>query len=101
MRSLVLLLLAFSLSSDVFAQTGPAGVSTSATNVFWIKADAGTSSTVNATAISSWNDASGNGMNMTQTVSVQQPSFVTNVMNGFPAIQFDNNGTAGQNDKMI
>ncbi len=101
MKVLVVFILAILLPLRLFQQTGPAGVGTSANNVFWLKADAGTSSTVNATAISSWNDASGNGMNMTQTVAVQQPSFVANVMNGFPAIQFDNVNTAGQNDKMI
>jgi hypothetical protein len=83
------------------AQTGPAGVGTSATNVFWLKANSGTSSTTNNTPISSWNDQSGNGLNMTQTVAVQQPSFVTNIINGFPAVQFDNSTTAGQNDKML
>ncbi|MBA3680306.1 MAG: hypothetical protein H0W73_03825 [Bacteroidetes bacterium] len=101
MKFLAIFLLAFGLPLPLFQQTGPAGVGTSASNVFWLKADAGTSSTVNATAISAWNDASGNSMNVTQTVAVQQPSFVTNVMNGFPAIQFDNNGAAGQNDKML
>ena len=81
------------------SQTGPAGIGTSSTNVFWIKADAGTSSSVNGTAISAWNDQSGNGINVTQTVSSQQPSFATNVINGFPAVQFDNVTTT--NDKMI
>ena len=85
----------------LFAQTGPAGVGTGANNVLWLKADAGTSSTANNTQISSWNDQSGNSVHVTQTVSVQQPSFVTNVMNGFPAILFDNTATANQNDKMF
>lgn len=84
----------------VFSQTGPAGVGTPATNVFWIKGDKGTSSTVNGTAINAWNDQSGNGINVTQTVAVQQPSFAANVINGFPAVQFDNNSTSGQNDYM-
>ncbi len=85
----------------VTAQTGPAGVGTSASNVFWLKANAGTSSSVNNTAISSWNDQSGNGLNMTQTTTAQQPSFSTNVMNGFPAILFDNVNGSGLNDKML
>jgi len=100
MKALAIFLMAV-MPLRLFQQTGPAGVGTSATNVFWLKADAGTSSTVNNTAISAWNDASGNGMNVTQTVAVQQPSFVVNVINGFPAIQFDNVSTAGQNDKML
>lgn len=80
------------------AQTGPAGVQNSATCVFWVKANAGTSSTVNATAISSWNDQSGNGINVSQATSAQQPSFASNVMNGFPAVQFDN--VSSTNDKL-
>lgn len=85
---------------SAYAQTGPAGVGTSATNVLWLRADKGTSSTTNSTSISYWNDQSGNSINVTQTVAVQQPSFVTNVLNGFPGILFDNNTTAGQNDYM-
>lgn len=83
------------------SQTGPAGIGTSASNVLWLKADAGTSSVTNSTAISFWNDQSGNALNVTQTVSAQQPSIVTNFMNGYPSILFDNNSTANQNDKLI
>lgn len=101
MKLSVVIILALCLPLELFQQTGPAGVGTSANNVFWLKADAGTTSSVNATAISTWSDQSGNGMNMNQTVAAQQPSFVTNVINGFPAIQFDNVNSAGQNDKMI
>lgn len=83
------------------SQTGPAGVGTSATNVLWLKADAGTSSSVNAAPISSWADQSGNGVDVAQSTAAQQPLYSTNIINGFPAILFDNNGAAGQNDKMI
>jgi hypothetical protein len=83
----------------VFSQTGPGGVGSSSNNVLWLKADAGTSSITNGTPISSWNDQSGNGINVTQTVATQQPSFATNVINGMPAIQFDNVSTT--NDKLI
>ncbi len=85
----------------VLSQTGPAGVGSSTNNVLWLKADAGTSSTVNATAISAWLDQSGNAINVSQTVAAQQPSFSSNVQNGFPAIQFDNVNGAGANDKML
>jgi len=99
MKSLsgILSLCIFSLS--VAAQTGPAGVGATASNCFWVKADAGTSSTVNATAISSWNDQSGNGNNLTQSTTNQQPLYSSNIINGFPAIQFDNVSTT--NDKMV
>lgn len=95
----VLTILGILISAFSFSQTGPAGVGSSSNNVFWLKADAGTSSTTNNTRISSWSDQSGNGINMTQTVAVQQPSFATSVINGMPAIQFDNVSTT--NDKMI
>jgi hypothetical protein len=81
------------------AQTGPAGIGTSANNVLWLKADKGASSSTNNASISSWADQSGNGISVTQTVAAQQPSFATNVLNGFPAIQFDN--IKNTNDKMI
>lgn len=98
MKKLLTLIL-FLLSASIWSQTGPGGVGTSATNCFWIKADAGTSSTVNATAISSWNDQSGNGNNLAQSTANQQPLYTFNLINGFPAIQFDNVSTT--NDKMV
>lgn len=79
-------------------QTGPAGVGTSATNVLWLKADAGTSTSANGSPVSSWNDQSGNGVVLSQSTAIQQPLFVSSLMNGFPAIEFDNNNGAGQND---
>lgn len=96
---LPVLILLFLNSLCLYSQTGPGGVGTSANNVLWLKANAGTSSTTNNTRISSWNDQSGNAINVTQTVAVQQPSFATNVINGMPAIQFDNTPTT--NDKLI
>lgn len=98
MKNWLLFLLSAVFLNSALSQTGPAGVGTPNTNVFWVKADKGTSSTTNNTAISSWNDQSGNGIHVSQTTAVQQPSFATNVMNGFPAIVFDNNSTVGQND---
>ncbi len=83
---------------SAFPQTGPAGVGSPNTNVFWVKADKGSSSTTHNTPISTWNDQSGNGIHVSQSTAVQQPSFATNVMNGFPAIVFDNNSATGQND---
>ena len=79
-------------------QTGPAGVGTPATNVLWLKADAGTSSTTNGSAVSTWTDQSGNGVVLGQSTAAQQPSFVSSLMNGFPAIEFDNAASSGQND---
>lgn len=81
------------------AQTGPAGIQNSLTCVFWVKANAGTSSTVNASAISTWSDQSGNGIHVSQSTANQQPLYQTSIMNGLPAIQFDNVSTT--NDKLI
>ncbi len=98
MQKWLVLSSALLLALSALPQTGPAGVGSPNTNVFWVKADKGTSTTVNNTPISTWNDQSGNGIHVSQSNAVQQPSFATNVMNGFPAIAFDNNSSSGQND---
>jgi hypothetical protein len=86
---------------SAFGQTGPAGVGTSATNVLWLKADAGTSTSTNGSPVSSWTDQSGNGVVLNQAAAAQQPLFVSSLMNGLPSIEFDNNGSSGQNDYFI
>lgn len=92
------LFIAFLVVKTTQGQTGPAGVGDNTSNALWLKANAGTSTTINGAAVSSWNDVSGNANHVSQTTAVQQPVYTTNVMNGFPAILFDNNNTAGQND---
>ena len=82
-------------------QTGPAGVGSPATNVLWLKADAGTSTSTNGSPLASWTDQSGNGVVLSQSNAAQRPQFVSSFMNGFPAIEFDNNGASGQNDYLI
>lgn len=94
--SLTLLVNLFVLHS--FGQSGPAGVGTSATNVLWLKADAGTSTSTNGSPVASWTDQSGNGVVLSQSSAIQQPLYVSSLMNGFPAIEFDNNNGTGQND---
>lgn len=94
--SLTLLVNLFVLYS--FGQSGPAGVGTSATNVLWLKADAGTSTSTNGSPVASWTDQSGNGVVLSQSSAIQQPLYVSSLMNGFPAIEFDNNNGTGQND---
>lgn len=73
------------------AQTGPAGVGSSATNILWL--DANYHVTVASGAVSSWSDRSGNGNNAAQTVAAQRPVLTGSVFNGYPAIQFDNDQT--------
>src|SRR5690606_9316091 len=93
------LLTLFLLScSCLFAQTGPAGIGNSSNNVLWLKANAGTSTIVDGTQVSLWSDQSGNAIDVGQSTTARQPLFRTNIMNGYPAIEFDNNANSGQND---
>lgn len=94
----LLFLCVSTIALPVKAQTGPAGVGSTTNNALWLKADVGTSTTTDGAAISSWNDQSGNGINVSQGTTVQKPTYKATLMNGFPAIEFDNNSTAGQND---
>lgn len=83
------------------AQTGPAGVGTTATNIVWLKADVGTSTTSNLSPLSQWNDQSGNSNHVSQSTANLQPLFRSGVagqLNGMPAIEFDNSST--NNDYM-
>lgn len=100
-RQLLLVLLLFFAFTASFSQTGPAGVGSSANNCIWFKADAATSTTTNGAPLSSWGDVSGNAINVTQPTAVQRPTFTSSLMNGFPAIEFDNNSSAGQNDMLL
>ncbi|MBL0331119.1 MAG: T9SS type A sorting domain-containing protein [Bacteroidetes bacterium] len=97
-RFCVLFFCAVFCSLTLTSQTGPAGVGTSTNNVLWLKANAGTSTTTDGAAISSWNDQSGNGINVSQSTAVQRPLYEATLMNGMPAIEFDNSSVAGQND---
>jgi len=74
----------------VNAQSGPGGVGSSGNNLLWLKADAGTSTTVTGLPITSWLDQSGNAMNATQGTPNRQPKYVSNAMNGRPAVLFNN-----------
>jgi hypothetical protein len=56
--------------------------------VTWFRADAVTGVT-NGGALATWTDSSGNGYNATQGTSGQQPSYVTNAMNGLPVVRFN------------
>ena len=98
---IVLLIASSLIITCSFSQTGPGGVGTAANNVLWLKADAGTSTTVTGAAVSGWNDQSGNTIDVSQPVVAQQPLYQPGIINGFPALQFDNNSASGQNDKLI
>ena len=54
----------------------------------WFRADALTN-LANGSAISQWPDVSGNGFSALQTVSANQPTFVSSAINGQPAVRFN------------
>ena len=58
--------------------------------LMWFKADAGVTVDGSGTNVSQWADQSGNGYLAVQTLSTpDRPDFVTNAINGKPALQFD------------
>ena len=59
----------------------PAGLS------LWLRADAGL--VTGGTAVSQWNDLSGNNRNATQGTVANQPTRVGSVLNGLPVVRFD------------
>lgn len=61
-------------------------------------ANTGTSDTVDGDAITTWADQSGNGIDVSQANANQRPVYRNNIMNGYPAVQFDFNNSVGQND---
>ena len=71
---------------------GPGGVGNAATNFLFLRSDLGTSTTTNNTALTTWSDQSGNSNNATQGTAGNRPTYLTNQLNGFPAIRF--NGTS-------
>ncbi|MBK9273576.1 MAG: hypothetical protein IPM49_03425 [Flavobacteriales bacterium] len=76
-------------STMLCAQTGPGGVGTSATNVLWLRADAGV--THSSGAVSQWNDQSGNANHavLPGTIPTATPAYVTGSVNGYPSLDFD------------
>ncbi|MBS1638150.1 MAG: T9SS type A sorting domain-containing protein [Bacteroidetes bacterium] len=93
-----LFILLYGLYSYSHAQTGPAGIGGTSTNMLWLKADVGVTNATNNASVSAWNDQSGNGNNVSQATGNSQPIYQTGIINGFPAILFDNNN--GTNDKL-
>lgn len=78
------------------SQCGPGGVT--ANLELWLRADAGTNSTVNGAAITSWSDQSAAGNDYTQGTAGSQPSFTTAANNFNPSITFDGNDVLDGND---
>lgn len=61
----------------------------------WYDAADASSITLNGSNISQWNDKSGNGRNVVQGTAINQPAYVTNGINGKPAVAPD-----GVNDSL-
>lgn len=59
----------------------------------WLKADSLVLN--NNDPVSTWADSSGNGNDATQATGINQPLYITNVVNGNPIVRFD-----GSNDYM-
>jgi hypothetical protein len=51
--------------------------------------DAGTGVNLNGSAVTGWNDQTGNGYNFTQADAAKQPTLVPNVFGSYGAIRFD------------
>jgi hypothetical protein len=90
-RILFFILLLFPFS--VTAQDGPGGIGNASGAdghpelLFWLSADS--TSYVNGNNVNSWPDLSGNNNDFSQLNSGEQPSFISDGINGKPAIQFD------------
>jgi hypothetical protein len=54
----------------------------------WLDAADASTVTLNGSSVSQWNDKSGNGRNLTQGTSANQPLYVTNALNGKPKLNF-------------
>jgi len=76
------------------SQTGPGGVGNSLSNGLWLKAD--DINQADNTAVSAWNDASGNANNAVQPIIALQPNYyTTSALNNMPIVRLD-----GADDEM-
>ena len=82
---LVLFLFSFQIQAD---NPGPAGIGDQSSNVLWLRADYGTSTTQNEEAVEEWLDFSGNNNHAFQTNISKRPDFIESSINGLPAIRF-------------
>lgn len=87
MKKIYAIILLIFIVANFYSQTGPAGVGTSASNVFWLDANSGI--TLVGSNVSNWNDRSGNTSHATPPSAAARPTIVTNNVNSFPSIDFD------------
>lgn len=62
----------------------------------WFDASDSSTITLNGSAVSQWNDKSGNGYNASQITANNQPAYTSNARNGLAAVTFD-----GSNDSLV
>lgn len=83
--------------------TGPGGIHQHL--AVWLKADAGTGTSVTGTAVSSWNDQSGNNRTHTQATASSQPIFVgegaDHLFSYNPALRFTGVANGNVNNKYM
>lgn len=87
MKKIILPIIYLLFSAAGFAQVGLGGVGSSTNLDIWLDASKLTLS--NNDPVTSWTDLSGNDNHAEQISVTNQPTFVTNQINGFPAIEFD------------
>ena len=78
--------------TTVLAQSGPGGVGNNTDNKLWLRADS-IVGIAGGNPITTWEDASGNGNDVTQATASYRPTFSTNILNGFPVVSFDPGNT--------
>jgi hypothetical protein len=97
---ILLFVLAVLSPITIFSQTGPGGVGNATgtngqpANALWLDA-ASLTGLSSGGKVSQWTDRSGNSRPASQATTANQPTYVTNVLNGQPVIRFDR-GTSPQ-----
>ncbi len=90
MKKIILSISFFVFIISSFAQTGPAGVGSSTSNILWNRSE-DLSSLNNGDRISTWSDNSGNNNDLSQDTTLFKPEYVTGQQNGFPVVRFNQN----------
>jgi hypothetical protein len=76
------------IDDDQFGYLGPGGVGQASNNKLWVKSDDLTV-VADATNITSWSDASGNGNDLSQSNTSFTPRYYNNVLNGRPVVRLE------------
>lgn len=77
------------IDNDSFGYTGPGGVGDNTSNMLWLRADLGTSTTTDNATVTTWTDQSGAGTNASQATAGNRPVFKTSQVNSLPAVRFN------------